>query len=195
MKTFSEQIRELRAERGDPLRLVAAYLDIDQSILSKIEHGHRRASREQVMRLAEYFKVDGTELIKVWLSDNIAYALENEEHAMEVLKVAEQKVAYQLFKKSDKKLILKKIRALLKQSGKIEKAWIYGSFARGDDGPGSDIDIAVETGKEFSYFDLAEVQYCLEKEINRKVDIGFLDSFKPRILETVKADLKLVYER
>jgi predicted nucleotidyltransferase len=194
MKTFSEQIRELRAKQGDPLRLVAAYLDIDQSILSKIEHGHRRASREQVMRLAEYFKVDGTELIKVWLSDNIAYTLENEEHAMEVLKVAEQKVAYQLFKKSDKKLILKKIRALLKQSGKIEKAWIYGSFARGDDGPGSDIDIAVETGKEFSYFDLAEVQYCLEKEINRKVDIGFLDSFKPRILESVKADLKLVYE-
>ena len=69
----------------------------------------------------------------------------------------------------------------------------YGSFSRKDDGPGSDIDIAVKTDKGFSYFDLAEIQFQLQKEIERKVDIGFIDSFKPYLLENVKQNLKLIY--
>jgi len=92
-------------------------------------------------------------------------------------------------------MVLKKIKEFLGQSGKIEKAWIYGSFARGDDGPLSDIDIAVKPDNDFSYFDLAEIQYHLEKKLRRKVDIGFMDSFKPYIFENIKPDLKLVYER
>ena len=42
---------------------------------------------------------------------------------------------------------------------------------------------------------LPEVQHQLEKCINRKVDVGFIDSFKPYIFEQVKPDLKLIYER
>lgn len=37
MKSFPDQIRELRKQKGDTLRVVAAYLNIDQGILSKIE--------------------------------------------------------------------------------------------------------------------------------------------------------------
>jgi len=59
----------------------------------------------------------------------------------------------------------------------------------------SDIDIPVKTDNEFSYFDLAEIQYRLESVLNRKIDIGFLDSFKPYIFENIKPDLKLIYER
>jgi len=95
-----------------------------------------------------------------------------------------------LFQKQIEKLVLKKIKDYLNQSGKIEKAWIYGSFARGDDGPMSDIDIAVKTDKEFSYFDLAEIQYHLEKKLNRKVDIVFHGCFKPYIFENIKPDFK-----
>jgi len=92
--------------------------------------------------------------------------------AIEVLKAAEEKVRYKLFQKTDRRMVLKKIKEFLGQSGKIEKAWIYGSFARGDDGPLSDIDIAVKPDKDFSYFDLAEIQYNLEIKLKRKVDIG-----------------------
>jgi predicted nucleotidyltransferase len=77
----------------------------------------------------------------------------------------------------------------------IQKAWIYGSFARGDDGPKSDIDIAFQSDDQFSYFDLAEIQYNLEKVVNRKVDVGFIETFKPDIFEHVQPDLKLIYER
>jgi predicted nucleotidyltransferase len=72
---------------------------------------------------------------------------------------------------------------------------MYGSFSRQDDGPKSDIDLAIQTDENISYFDLAEIQYQLEKRVNRKIDIGFMDSFEPHILENVKSDLKLIYER
>jgi predicted nucleotidyltransferase len=83
----------------------------------------------------------------------------------------------------------------IKKFPQVEKAWIYGSFSREDDGPKSDVDIALQTNATFTYFDLAEVQHQLEASINRKVDVGFIDSFKPYILEHVKPDLKLIYER
>ncbi len=52
MDTLGEKIRKLREEKKLPLRTLAAYLDIDQAILSKIERGQRHANRSQVLLLA-----------------------------------------------------------------------------------------------------------------------------------------------
>lgn len=94
MKSLGEAIRELREHQGLPLRTVAAFLDIDQAILSKIERGQRKASREQVLKLAEYFKVNAEELLIAWLSDKIVYEVENEDLALKALHVAEEKIKY-----------------------------------------------------------------------------------------------------
>jgi len=195
MDSLGDTIRKLREEKELPLRTVAAFLDIDQAILSKIERGHRKPTREQVVKLAGYFKVKENDLLVAWLSDKLFYELEDEEVALKALQVAEEKVAYIAFKKIDRKDVLQQLKNGIKKFTQVEKAWIYGSFARGNDGPKSDIDIALQTNKKFTYFDLAEVQYQLENKINRKVDVGFIDSFKPYIFEHVKADLKLIYER
>jgi predicted nucleotidyltransferase len=195
MDSLGDTIRKLREEKELPLRTVAAFLDIDQAILSKIERGHRKPTREQVVKLAGYFKVKENDLLVAWLSDKLVYELEDEEVALKALQVAEEKVAYIAFKKIDRKDVLQQLKNGIKKFTQVEKAWIYGSFARGNDGPKSDIDIALQTNKKFTYFDLAEVQYQLENKINRKVDVGFIDSFKPYIFEHVKADLKLIYER
>ncbi|RLD62537.1 MAG: XRE family transcriptional regulator [Bacteroidetes bacterium] len=56
MKTFGEYIRKLREDKGLPLRKVAAALDIDTSILSKIERNERRATIEMIPILAETLK-------------------------------------------------------------------------------------------------------------------------------------------
>ncbi|MEJ7679266.1 MAG: helix-turn-helix transcriptional regulator [Segetibacter sp.] len=77
-----------------PLRTVAAYLDIDQAILSKIERGQRNANREQVIKLAIYFKVKEDDLLVQWLSDKLVYEVENEDMALKALQVAEEKVKY-----------------------------------------------------------------------------------------------------
>ena len=195
MDSLGETIRKLREEKKMPLRIVAAYLSVDQAILSKIERGQRNATRENVVKLAKFFKVKESDLLVSWLSDKLVNSLEDEHMALKVLQVAEEKIEYINFKKIDRNELLKKIKAAIKGFKAIQKAWIYGSFSREDDGPKSDVDIALQTDTTFSYFDLAEVKHLLESKINRKVDVGFMDSFKPSILKHVEPDLKLVYER
>jgi HTH-type transcriptional regulator, competence development regulator len=102
MESFGDTVRKLREERELPLRTVAAFLDIDQAILSKIERELRKPSREQVVKLAGYFKVKENDLLVAWLSDRLVYELENEEMALKALHVAEEKVKY-ITKQSRKK--------------------------------------------------------------------------------------------
>lgn len=94
MDGFRDMIRKLREEKAVPLRTVAAYLDIDQAILSKIEHGYRKPSRTQVVKLAKYFKANENDLLVAWLSDKVVYELADEELALKALEVAEDKVRY-----------------------------------------------------------------------------------------------------
>jgi transcriptional regulator with XRE-family HTH domain len=48
MDSFGEYLREQRENKGLPLRKVAAELDIDTSILSKIERNEREATKEML---------------------------------------------------------------------------------------------------------------------------------------------------
>jgi len=45
MNSIGETIRNLQTDKQLPLRIVAAYLDIDQAILSRIERGEHKATR------------------------------------------------------------------------------------------------------------------------------------------------------
>lgn len=103
MNSLGETIRKLREESELPLRTVAAYLDIDQAILSKIERGQRNASRELVLKLASYFKVKEADLLVQWLSDKLVYEVEDEEMALKALELAEEKVAYIINKRKKSK--------------------------------------------------------------------------------------------
>ena len=60
---FGKKIRELRDENGVLQRQLAALLEIDTPMFSKIERGDRRAKREQVIKLAEYFHQDENEML------------------------------------------------------------------------------------------------------------------------------------
>ena len=99
MDSLGETIRKFREEKELPLRTVAAYLDIDQAILSKVERGQRNATREQVIKLAEFFKVKESDLLISWLSDKLVYEVANEQVALKALQVAEEKVKYNKSKK------------------------------------------------------------------------------------------------
>ena len=99
MDSLGDIIRKLREEKELPLRTVAAYLDIDQAILSRIERGQRKPTREQVVKLAKYFKVNENDLLVAWLSDKLVYEVADEQNALKALQVAEEKVKYQNTKK------------------------------------------------------------------------------------------------
>ncbi|PWU15851.1 MAG: hypothetical protein C5B50_14845 [Verrucomicrobia bacterium] len=59
---LGEWLRQLREERGLPLREVAEASGMDLAHLQKIELGQRLPTEEQAQRLARFFKLDGTEL-------------------------------------------------------------------------------------------------------------------------------------
>jgi transcriptional regulator with XRE-family HTH domain len=76
------------------LRQVAAELDIDQAIISKFERNERKPTKEQVLKFAKFYKLDKETLLVEWLSDKVAYDLQDENLANKVLKAAEQKIKY-----------------------------------------------------------------------------------------------------
>lgn len=76
---FDKKIRELRDEQGVLQRQLAAYLEIDTPMFSKIERGDRRAKRSQVVLLAKYFHINENEMLTLWLADKVLDALEGEE--------------------------------------------------------------------------------------------------------------------
>ncbi len=73
------KIKELRLENGVLQRQLASLLEIDTPMFSKIERGDRRAKRTQVIQLANYFNVDETELLILWVADKVLDAVEDEE--------------------------------------------------------------------------------------------------------------------
>lgn len=62
MNSFGEYLRGKREQLGLPLRKVAAELDIDTSILSKIERGERTATKEMLPVLANTLNIQQREI-------------------------------------------------------------------------------------------------------------------------------------
>lgn len=91
---FGERIKELRESKNLLQRQVAASLEIDSPMLSKIERGERRAKREQVLLLAALLDTDVNELLTLWLADQVYEIIKEEENATRALQVAESKVLY-----------------------------------------------------------------------------------------------------
>ncbi len=92
--TFAEQVRTLREEAKLSLREVAEEIGIDTSLLGKIERNERQPTKEQIKQVAKYFKLDEKEMLKEYLSDQIAYRILEEDADLDILKVAEKKVQY-----------------------------------------------------------------------------------------------------
>jgi transcriptional regulator with XRE-family HTH domain len=94
MNKFGDIIRNKREEKGMLLRQLAAMIDVDTAILSKVERGERKARKEQVEKIAKALDLDEKELMIEYLSENIAYEIIDEDSAIDVLKVAEDKIKY-----------------------------------------------------------------------------------------------------
>lgn len=93
-KTIGERLRKLREQSDLPLRKVAALLDIDVAILSKMERGERKLTKEIVLKLAEIYKQNANELLVQFLSDKILYEIQDEELGEQALKVTEERIKY-----------------------------------------------------------------------------------------------------
>ena len=92
---LGNKIRSLRDENEVLHRQLAAYLEIDTPMFSKIERGDRRAKRSQVILLAKYFNVDENEMLQLWLADKVIDAMEGEsdyELKQNAIKMAQKEI-------------------------------------------------------------------------------------------------------
>ena len=92
--SFGELLRSLREVSGQTLKTVAKNLQMDTSLLAKIERNERQPTKQIISQVAEYFKADKKELQSEFLSDQIAYKILDEEADIKILKIAEEKVMY-----------------------------------------------------------------------------------------------------
>ena len=95
MSKVSEILRIAREERKLILRKVASELDIDQSLISKFEKGERKPTKEQLIKLADFYNLPIQDLLIDWFSDKIIYDLKDVDFANDILMVAEEKIKYQ----------------------------------------------------------------------------------------------------
>jgi len=93
-ENIGEKLRHIREEKKLPLRKVAALIDIDIAILSKMERGERKITKEIVLKLADIYDYNANELLVSFLSDKILYEIQDEDLGIEALKVAEERAIY-----------------------------------------------------------------------------------------------------
>ena len=93
-ETIGKKLRQLREEKELPLRKVASLIDIDVAILSKMERGERKITKDIVLKLGVIYQYSIDDLLVLFLSDKIMYEIQDEDLAEKALKVAEERVKY-----------------------------------------------------------------------------------------------------
>lgn len=87
-----------------------------------------------------------------------------------------------------------KIKPVLEEYG-VSYAGIFGSVARGDDLPGSDVDIMVSINKPIGIYKFMKLRERLESAIGREVDLVSKNAVNKHLEPYIKTDLLTVYEK
>jgi len=198
-ESFGELIRRLRIEKGLSLRITASEIDIDQSTLSKIERNEKEAPDYIIEPLAVLFEQNLRAFQVKYLSEKIYYSLKGKNYSIEVLEEAIKRLKFEgsgTVVNDKRESLFRKIRNYLKTTP-IEKAWIFGSFARNEEQFDSDIDLLVqfEDNHKLDLFDYIGITHELEDLLGRNVDVVEKGKLLPNLSKTVKIEKQLVYER
>lgn len=79
----------------------------------------------------------------------------------------------------------------------VNKAWLFGSYARGEENKDSDVDILVqfEPDAQIGLFAHTRMVMSLEQIVNRKVDLVPTGALLHFAQESVDRDKKLIYSK
>lgn len=79
-------------------------------------------------------------------------------------------------------------RDQLRQQFGVVSLAIFGSTARDEATPASDVDLLVEFDRPTGLFDLIRLQFHLEELLGTRVDVGTIEGLKPRLRARVLAE-------
>jgi predicted nucleotidyltransferase len=115
---------------------------------------------------------------------------------------------YEIFFSCRKKVVFLQIERsitmdsqLVKQIGAyfatqpVQRAWLFGSYARGEQREDSDIDILVAFDPNVGLFKYAAIYTDLKELLGREVDLVQEGALKPYAAATADRDKILIYER
>lgn len=80
----------------------------------------------------------------------------------------------------------------------ISRAWIFGSFSRGEERDDSDIDLIVQydrTKQRVGLFTIVGIQQHLQQILGRKIDLVEEGTLMPFAVDSANKDKILIYER
>ena len=93
MNHLGQKIRELREKQNLLLRQVAAHLEVDTALMSKIERGERYATKQQTIDIAKFLKANEDEFITLWLADKVQSAVGEEKNlATDAMNIVKKKM-------------------------------------------------------------------------------------------------------
>lgn len=93
MLMFPAKLHQLRERRGLLQKQMAEALAIDTPMYCRIEHGERRAKREQILAIAKVLQADSEELLSLWLADQVTAVISTEKRiAKRVLELADKSI-------------------------------------------------------------------------------------------------------
>lgn len=88
--------------------------------------------------------------------------------------------------------IKRKITPVLDLYG-VKRAAVFGSVARGEEKPDSDIDILVELHEPLGLLKFAKLNYTLEDALEKKVDLIKSNSIKPSFRDNILKSAIYIY--
>lgn len=83
------------------------------------------------------------------------------------------------------------IAPIAKELG-VERIYLFGSYARGEATPDSDVDILIDSGKIDSYFGIGRLYSRLNRALEKDLDIVPSDA-NQAFIDKIRPDLVLVY--
>ncbi|MEM6698193.1 MAG: nucleotidyltransferase domain-containing protein [Bacteroidota bacterium] len=198
-KTFGEFIREHRIKKEWSLRQLAHAIDIDQSSLSKIERNQMISPEKFISPLSKQLSIDFKILQIQYLSDRLFKELSNTDFALEAITIVKKRLEKQQRATSfelQRATLVENIKKYIRQYP-IEKAWLFGSFAREEESHDSDIDLMVRfiQPHDIDLFKYIGIKQDLEEITGRQVDIVEEGQELEDYSEFIKADRQLIYER
>ncbi len=85
--------------------------------------------------------------------------------------------------------ILRSLKGELRERYHVERIALFGSYAREEQGEGSDIDVLVEFGADADLFDFVGLSQYLEEKLASRVDVVPEAALRPEIRRQVTRDL------
>jgi len=89
--------------------------------------------------------------------------------------------------------IYSKIVSYLKEYG-VTNISVFGSYAKNEENEKSDIDLIVEFRNQLSLLKYVEIEQNLSEHLGIKVDLLTKVSTSPYIFDSIKNDLKVIYQ-